>query len=144
MKFKMSAKPWNFLDAATRAHYIKTRTEGRAAAYIQPHLTTRRYDNDPDGLVKFLGKMFIDHHKKDKAERKFDRLFFNKGEDFEEFITTFTACAVDAQVEEDLWKRRLFKKLHYNLQEHCAQVNADVYTTFDDLQDRAGTIAFIQ
>ena len=102
MEFKMSAEPWNFPDAATRAHYIKTRTEGRAAAYIQPHLTTRRYDNDPDGLVKFLGKMFIDHHRRDKAERKFDRLFFKKGEDFEEFINTFTACVVDAQVEEDL------------------------------------------
>ena len=34
MEFKMSAEPWNFPDAATRAHYIKTRTESRAAAYI--------------------------------------------------------------------------------------------------------------
>ena len=129
---------------ATRAYYIKTYTEGRAAVYIQPYFTMRRYDNDPDGLVKFLGKMFIDHHRRDKAERKFDRLFFKKGEDFEEFIITFTAGAMNAQVEEDLWKRRLFKKLHYNLQEHCAQVNADAHATFDDLRDRAGTIAFIQ
>ena len=95
MEFKMSAESWNFPDAATRAHYIKTRTKSRAVAYIQPHLTMRHYDNDSDGLVKYLGKMFIDHHKRNKAERKFDRLFFKKKEDFEEFITTFTACAVD-------------------------------------------------
>ncbi|KAL2007033.1 hypothetical protein VTN00DRAFT_8471 [Thermoascus crustaceus] len=119
MKNKLAVNADHYPSEELRMAYVENRVGGKASDHLAPRLrdeAPNRYQT-ADEIFAHLKTIYLDPNRIVNAKFKFRNLQMTPSDCYHDFVTEFLHLAGEAQIPETEYKKELYHKLTWKLQE---------------------------